>query len=357
MLLNPCETPMSIISPSLIESLPKTDLHCHLDGSLRLTTLIELAAKNGVKLPNSEQQAIMHYYQYGRVRKSLEEYLLGFEPLVAVMQKAEDIERVFFEVCEDAARENVWHLELRYCPYLHTRQGLSLVEVVEACIRGARRAEQDLAISVGQILCGLKHNDRATILEVAQLAVQFRKQGVVGFDLAGPEHGFPIKDHLEAIYFAKKHHLFITLHAGESYGPASIFQAIHDAGAHRVGHGTSLLGDAELLAYVIDHRIGIECCPTSNWHTGAVSSLEQHPLKSLLSAGARVSINTDNRLCSNTSITKEILTMIEYLGLDLSDIKRLLINGFKSAFLTYDQRSIMLKKFNKIWDDLIGYRA
>src|SRR5690606_38681139 len=188
--------------------------------------------KNNITLPSYEPQALMEHYKYGRIRKTLEEYLMGFEPLIAVMQYRESIERVFFELCEDAARENVMHLEVRYCPYLLIQKGLSQEEVVEICANAATRAREDFGISVVQILCGLKHNDSASILSVAKLAAQFRHHGVVGFDLAGPEDGFPISDHLEAIQLAKKNNLFITLHAGESYGPKSIAQALR-AGADR----------------------------------------------------------------------------------------------------------------------------
>lgn len=199
----------------------------------------------------------------------------------------ENIERAFFEVCEDAALENVWHLELRYCPLLHTKKGLSASDVVESCLKVQERAKRELGISVEQILCGLKHNERSSILEVAKLAVSYRSRGVVGFDLAGPEDGYPIRDHLEAIHYAKRNHLIITLHAGESYGPESIPQAIFEAGANRVGDGTSLIKDQKLLNYVVDHRIGVESCPISNWQTGAIKSLDEHPLREFLECGVR----------------------------------------------------------------------
>lgn len=345
---------MTHISTKLIEQLPKTDLHCHFDGSIRLNTFIELAKSRNVSLPSYDPLALMEMLKFGRVRKTLEEYLLGFDYLVAVLQHKDDIERAFFEICEDAAMENVWHLELRYCPLLHVKQGLTTNEVVESCIKAANRAMRELGISVRHILCGLKHNENASILAMAKLAAEYRDQGVVAFDLAGPEIGYPIRDSLEAIYFAKRNHLYITLHAGESFGPESIAQAIHDAGAQRVGHGTSLIKDPKLLSYVVDHRIGVECCPISNWHTGSVKSLDEHPLKLFLQAGVRASINTDNRLCSDTTVTEEIMAVCEHLDLGLGEIKRLLINGFKSAFLPYEQRAEMLGKFNIEWEKLVS---
>jgi adenosine deaminase len=345
---------MKHISRVMVEKLPKTDLHCHFDGSIRIATVIELAKKNNLELYSADPQVLMEHMKYGRVRKSLLEYLKGFDLLVNVLQHSDDIERSFYEVCEDAAIENVWHLELRYCPYLHTKKGLTSEEVVKSCIKAADKAQKELNISVRQILCGLKHDEGASIFAVAKLAAKFKDEGVVGFDLAGPEVGYPIKDHAQAIYWAKKHHLFITVHAGENSGPESIFEALHEAHAHRLGHGTSLIKDEDLLNYVLDHRIGIESCPISNWHTGSVKSLDAHPLKKFLERGVRASINTDNRLCSDTTITESIMAMVEHLDLNMNHIKRLLINGFKSAFLPYNTRNLLLKDFHKAWDEIMN---
>lgn len=345
---------MKHVSRNLIEKLPKTDLHCHFDGSVRINTVIELAQRHNVQIFSAEPQVLMEHMKYGRVRKSLLEYLQGFDLLVDVLQESDDIERAFFEVCEDARAENVWHLELRYCPYLHTKKGLTSEEVVKTCIRAAHRAERDLNMSVKHILCGLKHDPSASIFDMAKLAAQYRDQGVVGFDLAGPEVGYPIKDHAQAIYWAKRHHLFITIHAGENSGPESVFEALYDASAHRVGHGTSLISDDGLLDYVVNHRIGVESCPISNWHTGSVQSLDAHPIKKFLQRGVRVSINTDNRLCSDTTITEEIMAVVEHLDMSMDQIKRLLVNGFKSAFLPYAHRARLLEEFHSEWDRLVG---
>ncbi len=339
---------------NLIERLPKTDLHCHLDGSLRIETLIDLARKSGVVLPSYEPESLMAHMGYGRVRENLVDYLKGFDPLVAVLQSHEAIERVFYELCEDAAEENIWHLEIRYCPYLLTKQGLSLDDVVTAAHHAQIRALHDFSISTGQILCGLKHHSSKHIIEVAHLAARYKDRGVVGFDLAGPEAGFPIRDHLEAIFLARREHLFVTLHAGEAYGPVSIFEAVHHAAAHRIGHGTTLIQDPELMQYVVDHRIGVEACPISNWHTKAVASLDVHPIKKLLDAGVRVSINTDNRLVSDTTVTEEIMAVVEHLDFTLEDIKKLLQNGFKSAFLPLEKRRELLVRFNDSWAGLMA---
>lgn len=341
-------------SEQLIQQLPKTDLHCHFDGSIRIDSVIELAKRRGVKLFSYEKEALMEHMKYGKIRSSLEEYLFGFEPLIAVLQEKDDIERTFFEICEDAASENVWHLELRYCPFLHTNKGLRAHEVIACCVRAAKKAEKEFNISVRQILCGLKNAPHASVSAVAELAVEFFEQGVVAFDLAGPEIGYPIKDHAVSIQIAKRNHLFITMHAGEACGPESIAQAIHQASAHRIGHGTSLLKDEALLKYVVNHRIGVESCPISNLHTGSVKSLREHPIKQFLDRGVRVSINTDNRLCSDTTLTKEIITIHEHLDLSLAQLHRLLSNGFKSAFLPYEERANQLRKFNAEWSRLVG---
>lgn len=343
---------MGHISRHLVERLPKTDLHCHFDGSLRIDTVIDLAKKNDVKLVSHEREHLMEKMRYGRVRSSLLEYLQGFDPLVAVLQEDEDIERAFFEVCEDAKDENVWHLELRYCPYLHIKKGLSPHEVVKACLRAQERAERELNISVRQILCGLKHDGSEKTLEVAKLAAFFKESGVVGFDLAGPEVDFPIKEHLPAIHWAKKNHLFITIHAGENSGPQNIYEAIHDGHAQRIGHGTSLLKDKELLRYVVEHGIGIESCPISNWHTGSVTSLDEHPLRELLKSGVMVSINTDNRLCSDTTITEEIMAMVENLDLTTDELYQLQKNGFSSAFLPHGLKKQLLADLDLVWSRL-----
>ncbi len=336
------------ISYDLIKQLPKTDLHCHFDGSIRIESLIELSRRRGIKLFSYERDVLMEHLKYGRVRSSLEEYLSGFPPIIAVLQDKDDIEQTFYEICEDAKAENVWHLELRYCPFLLVEKGLRPDEVVQSCAHAAQKAEQELNMSVRQILCGLKHIPQ-TVEAIAELAVQFADQGVVGFDLAGPEAGFPIKQHRAGIEIAKRNHLFITLHAGESAGPHSIAEALHEGYANRVGHGTSLVKDAALLDYVVNHRVGVEACPISNLHTGAVQSLREHPLRTFLDRGVRVSINTDNRLCSDTTLTKEIITMMEQIDLSLDDIHKLLVNGFKSAFLPYHQKAKMLADFQKEW--------
>jgi adenosine deaminase len=339
------------LSHDLLKRLPKTDLHCHYDGSLRLATVIELARRHGVKLFSYDHDALMAHMKYGQTHASLADYLYGFAPLVDVLQEKDDIERTFYEACADAAAENVWHLELRYCPLLLTKKGLRPDEVVAACARGAEKAEKEFNMSVRQILCGLKHLQQAEI--IAELAASFVDRGVVGFDLAGPEIGYPIADHLAGIKIAKRHHLFITLHAGEATGPKTIAEALHDASAHRIGHGTSLINDEKILNYVIDHRIGIESCPLSNLHTGSVRSLKEHPLPEFLRRGVRVSINTDNRLVSATTITRELVTVVDTFNFGADEVHRLLQNGFKSAFLPHAQKGKLLRAFAEEWSTIM----
>lgn len=332
----------------LIKILPKTDLHCHFDGSIRIKTLIELAQKNGVMLPSYDEYSLMTHFSYGRVRKNLLEYLKGFSPIVACLQDYQDIERAFYEVCLDAYKENVRYLELRYCPYSHCQKGLEPSEVIDACYKAIVKAEKDLNITVKQILCGLKNNS-AQSYEIAKLAVKYQNKNIVAFDLAGPEIDHPIKDHIEALQLIKKNRLAITIHAGENTGADYIAQAIYQGSAQRIGHGTSLLSDKELTQYVKEHNIVIESCPTSNLHTGSISDIKHHPIKKMLENDIYVSVNTDNRLCSDTNMTKEILLLITSLNLSMKQIKKLFINGFKGAFIKDKERDIMIIEFENIW--------
>lgn len=343
-----------MLSESIIRSLPKTDLHCHYDGSLRIQSVIDIARRRDVKLFSYDAQTLQQHYNYGQNQGSLVDYLKGFEPLVAVLQHEEDIEQTFYEVCEDAASENVRHLELRYCPFLHIAKGLTPEQVIKACLRGGQKAQKDFGLSLRHILCGLKHRPVDEVYAIAKLAVEFQEQGIAAFDLAGPEIGFPIKLQQKAIEIIRNHYLYITMHAGEACGPESIAEALIEACAHRIGHGTSLPHDPKLMRYVIDHRIGIESCPTSNLQTGSVFSWAAHPLKKFLEADVQVSINTDNRLVSQTTITNEVMAAIKQFNLSSDQVRRLLQNGFESAFLPYHAKNTLLNEFNAAWERLLN---
>lgn len=320
---------------SFFEQLPKTDLHVHLDGSLRLSTIIELARDRKVELPSFEEPALRKAMNLGQNCGSLVEYLKAFDVTLRVMQDKEALFRVAFELAEDAARENVRYMEVRYAPMLHTREGMKLTSVVEAVLGGLRAAHEAFGIEANVILCGIRNVSSESSLEMAELAVAYKGRGVVGFDLAGAEYDHPAKHHKRAFQLVRDNNINVTIHAGEAYGPESVAQAIHVCGAHRIGHGCRLREDGDLLHYVNDHRIPLECCPSSNVQTGAVTSLKSHPLKRYFDLGVRVTVNTDNRLVTDTTVSRELWICHAEMGMALPDIKSMIMAGFKSSFLPF----------------------
>jgi adenosine deaminase len=320
------------------QRLPKTDLHVHLDGSLRPKTILELAAEQGLELPAKDVAGIRTAVHAGENTGSLVKYLEAFDITLQVLQTKDALYRVAYELAEDAAAENVRYMEVRYSPMLHVRERLRLTEVVETVLRGLHDAELDHAIESKLILCGIRNISPASSLEMAELVVAYKGRGVVGFDLAGAEYDHPAKDHHEAFSLVRRNNINVTIHAGEAYGPPSIAQALHVCGAHRIGHGCRLREDGDLLHYVVDHRIPLECCPSSNVQTGAITSIEAHPLRLYKNLGARVTINTDNRLITDTTVSKELWLAHTRTGLTLADIKQIVLNGFKSAFLPFHEK-------------------
>jgi adenosine deaminase len=318
--------------------LPKADLHVHLDGSLRLSTILELAREQGVTLPATDEDGLRKAMHVGENTGSLVEYLKAFDITLRVLQTEEALYRAAYELGADAADENVRYMEVRYSPMLHIDRGLRLTQVVETVLRGLRDAELAFGIESNLILCGIRNISPAHSLEMAELVVAYKGRGVVGFDLAGAEYDYPPKRHSEAFALVRRNNVNVTIHAGEAYGPASIAQAIHDCGAHRIGHGCRLREDGDLLHYVVDHRIALECCPSSNVQTGAITSLARHPIRLYYNLGARVTVNTDNRLITDTSVSKELYLLHTELRFSVREIKDLLINGFKSAFLPFHEK-------------------
>jgi adenosine deaminase len=334
------------LTRELLHKLPKTDLHCHLDGSLRLKTILELAERQRVKLAATDEAGLARAIHMGERCKDLEEYLKAFDITCSVLQTEEALERTAFELAEDAAKENVWHLEVRYAPVLHTRRGLSLARINDAVLAGLKRAGRKYDISTGVILCGIRNMAPRDSYRLAELAVAYKGRGVVAFDLAGGEAGNPAKDHQESFALVLDNNMNTTVHAGEAYGPASIKQALHYCGAHRIGHGTRLAEDGDLLAYVTDRRIPLEVCLSSNYQTSVVEDLAHHPLRLYFDVGVRVSVNTDNRLITDTTLTDELWLAHEKLGFTLEELKILIVQGFKSAFLPYREKSALLRRVN-----------
>jgi len=327
-----------------IRSLPKTDLHVHLDGSLRPSTLLALAAECCVDLGLTSEEEIRRATQIDGGERSLERYLRAFRYTLAVLQTEEALERGAYELAMDAAAENVRLIEVRYSPLLHRERGLDFAQIIPAVERGLHRAEKETGIIAGQILCGIRNMSPESSLELARATLEYRDQGVVAFDLAGAEKDYPAKEHREAFFFIKNNNLNSTLHAGEAFGPASIAQALHYCSAHRIGHGVQLWEDENLMNFVNDHRIPLEMCLISNLDTGAVSRIEDHPFGKYLDLDLRVTLNTDNRLISNTTVTDEYVLAAEAFGLGIESIHTIVLNGFKSAFLPHARKSELVRE-------------
>lgn len=342
------------INIELLKRLPKVELHCHLDGCLRIETIIDLAQKDKVKLPSHNIDELRKTLPIGDNRVTLEEYLERFDITLSVMQTPESLERVAFELIEDVSKENVRYIEIRYSPILHTKKGMSLGESIDAVKVGLKDGEKEFGVKSGIIICGIRNISPAVSLKLADLTVQYKNKGVVGFDLAGAEENFPAKDHREAFYLIQNNNINATIHAGEAFGPASIHQAIHYCGAHRIGHGTRLKEDADLMNYVNDNRISLEICLTSNWHTRSVRSLKYHPAKFYYDEGIRISLNTDNRLISDTTLTKEFALAHELFGFYLHDFRTMTITAMKSAFLSYKIRKVMIRKIAEEFEQEFG---
>ena len=334
---------------SFIRALPKAELHVHLDGSLRPSTMFELAVERGVRLPASTPEQLRSYMLVQNAT-SLLEYLERFELTLSVMQDAEALERIAYELVLDHAAENVRWVELRFCPQLNRRLGLTLDQVLDAALSGMRRAEADVnsgasTIHSAIIVCGLRSHQADVTSETAEVAVAYGNRGVCGFDLAGAEDGHPVVDHQDALDRAHSGGLPITLHAGEGFGPESIQQALDLGHARRIGHGTRLHEDQALHNRVVDDGIPLEVCLTSNVQTAVVSSLAEHPAHRYLRAGIPISLATDNRLMSGVTLTDEYRNARDALGMTKDELTAIARTGFEHAFVGELVRATMLEEF------------
>jgi len=324
---------------------PKAELHCHLDGSLRLETMVDLAREQNRPhvLPADSVEGLAERLRAVDESETLEAYLSWFRYTLPLLQTEEALRRVAYELVADNAEENVRYLEVRYAPILHTEEGLSLNAVNNAVLDGLRTGEEDFDITTSLIICGLRDRYESASMRQAELAAEYRHRGVVAFDLAGGEAGNPPKGHLHAFYHARNHLLNLTIHAGESWGPDSIRQALFYCGAHRIGHGISLREDPELMQYFADHRIPLEICPTSNVQTHVVPSLEAHPITTYVEENVPVTVNTDNRLFSRTTVTDELWRVHRHCNIDASQLREIALNGFRYAFLPFAQKQELLR--------------
>lgn len=333
----------------ILKTIPKVLLHDHLDGGLRPQTIIELADEMKYKkLPTKDPVQLAEWFHRGANKGNLVEYLQGFEHTTAVMQTKEALTRIAYEMMEDMKNDGVVYVETRFAPVFHTNKGLYLEDTVKAVLEGLEMGRRDFGVGYGLILCGMRNMKNT--LEIAELAVNFRRDGVVGFDLAGEEGGYPPKKHVEAFQFIQRSNFNITIHAGEAFGKESIWQAIQWCGAHRIGHATRLIEDivldndgnvvafGDLAQYVLDKRIPLEICLLSNVHTGAVDKIENHPFGIFYREKFRVTLNTDDRLMSDTTMTKEFMTAVKYFNLNFDDFEKITINSMKSAFIPYKER-------------------
>jgi adenosine deaminase len=337
-----------VLTLAQIRAAPKVLLHDHLDGGLRPATVLELAHEIGYRdLPGADEAELTKKLTEGAHRGHLEVYLDAFRHTVAVMQTPDALRRVAAECAEDLAADGVVYAEVRFAPELHTERGLSLDEVVEAVLEGFRIGSAGRGITVYALLTAMRTAARS--LEIAELAVRHRDEGVVGFDIAGAEAGWPPSRHLDAFQYLKRENFHITIHAGEAFGLPSIWEAVQWCGTERLGHGVRIADDIEitaegairlgrLAAYIRDRRIPLEMCPTSNVQTGAAPSIAQHPLRVLRQLSFRVTVNTDNRLMSQVTLSSEFHRLAEEFGYGWADIEWLTVNAMKSAFAGFDER-------------------
>jgi adenosine deaminase len=332
------------LTQRVIQRLPKTDIHCHLDGCVRPRTMLELAEAQGVRLPTRNLSRLTRILQAGKRTRNLGDYLKIFEYTLSVLQERDALYRVAYELAEDAAAENVRHLEVRYSPILHRRKKLAFEDIVDPVIAGLNDAGRKQGVSTGVIICGIRSLDPRYSIALAELAVAYKGKGVLAFDLAGQEKDYPAKAHRAAFQLILKNNINSTVHAGEAFGPESIGQALHYCGAHRIGHGTRLREDPDLMRYVTDHRVPLEVCISSNVQTRAVRDVRSHPFHFYFRQGLRVTLNTDSRLISATTVTNEIALAARVFKLSPYEVKKIIINGFKSAFLPYAEKARLLRQ-------------
>ncbi|HSK27933.1 MAG TPA: adenosine deaminase [Jiangellales bacterium] len=344
-----------------ISRAPKVLLHDHLDGGLRPETIVELAQAAGHELPTTDPDQLRAWFVASADSGSLERYLETFAHTVAVMQSRDDLVRVATECAEDLAADGVVYAEIRYAPEQHLEAGLTLEQVVEAVEEGLRVGEQRAAaagrpIRTATLLTAMRHQARSR--EIAELAVRYRDAGVVGFDIAGAEAGFPPTRHLDAFEYLRRENMRFTIHAGEAFGLPSIWEALQWCGADRLGHGVRIIDDVSigeggearlgrLAGYVRDTRVPLEMCPSSNVQTGAAASIADHPIGLLTRMRFRVTVNTDNRLMSGTSMSRELQLLSEAFDYDLDDYQWFAVNAMKSAFIPFDERLLLINEVIK----------
>jgi adenosine deaminase len=341
-----------MLTREVVGRLPKAELHVHLDGSLRPETMIALAREAGISLPSTDPDAVRRFMRVDDA-SNLEDYLRRFDVTIPLLQTPEAVERVAYEMAEDAARDNVRYLEVRYCPHLSRSRGMMLDDVILAELRGFQRGERDFGVVSRVINCSLRHYDPAISVRIAERSVAFRNRGVVAFDLAGGEAGRPADEHKAAFDLAAQGNLGITVHAGEAAGAESVAAAVHQCHADRIGHGTRLYESPQLRDYIRDRRILIEANITSNVQTRAVRRASEHPVRGYFDAGLNVTLCTDGWLMAGVSLSDEYWLAHTDLGFSREEIDQLILNGFAGAFLPWPER---LELLSRVRDELADIR-
>lgn len=330
-----------------IQKLPKTDLHCHLDGSMRPETILDIAREENLPLKDLSLSELKKKLVCGEKVTSLPVFLQAFDITCSVMQTKKAIQRITFELIEDAARENVRCLEIRHHPGFLTSKELSLEEAVDAVYQGILQAKKKYNTHAHQIICGIKTFTPENSIEMAQVAVSMKSHGVVGFDMAGAERGFPSKNHAKACEVAKKGGLNITIHAGEDDEPVGIRDAIDYCHAQRIGHGRTLIDDEKLIQYVQDKKVFIEACPSSNVQINLTPNFSKHPTRKLLEKGVAMTLNTDNRLLTGINISDEYKRSHEFLGMTKEQLKQIALNGFAASFMPQEVKTSLIQDIQK----------
>ncbi len=338
-----------MVSTEVLKKIPKVDLHCHLDGSVRTSTILELAKKQNVKLPTENVEELNKYVRVSKNCRSLTEFLNAFEFFYPLLQNPYAVEKIGYELCEDAASENIKYLEVRFAPFLQATENFKITDVVKICLQGLRQGSRDFKIGVGLILCCYRSIPKEANIETVELAKKYTDSGVVAMDLAGDETRYPTRSFAEPLNLAKKYKIPFTVHAGESAGCESIKEAV-ELGASRIGHGVHLIDDTKLMEEIKEKEIPLEMCITSNIQTHVVADFESHPIKKFYDNGVIITINTDDRSVSGIDLTNEYNVAVNRLGFDMSDLIKIIHNGINALFIPNKNKA----ELNKIFETEIN---
>lgn len=337
----------------IIRELPKLDLHCHLSGSIRPETILEIAKLEGIPHHTDDLEEFQGYVQVPGECKSLKEYLERFELTLSVMQKKEYLKRIAYELIEDVSKQNVLYLEIRFAPFFHLNGGLTFDQAVEAVLAGMEEGRRDFGVLSNLILILMRHHSPERSIEAVKLGRKFLGRGVVAIDLAGNEHDFPPELHKEAFQLAKDYGFHRTVHAGETGIPGNIITAVRDLYAERIGHGVHAYRDREVYDFVRESRIPLELCVTSNIQTKAIESYSDHPIRRYLEDGVVVTANTDNMTVSNTDLNQEYERLVREVGLSLENLGKVILNGLEVSFASDEDKEHLRELFNEKLNTLL----